>query len=69
MADKGWISKHALQNDALSADTEGRSAVEDGFLTNAKIAADQITASKLASGKVLVAGVYGVSTYGYCYYA
>jgi len=67
--DQGWISKQALKNDALSADSEGRSAMEDGFLTNAKIAADQITASKLSSGKVLSAIVYGVTKYGSHYYA
>ena len=31
MAEKGWISKWALQDSCLAADTIGRSAVEDGY--------------------------------------
>jgi len=37
MADKGWISPYAFQNNALSKDTLGRSAMEDGFLTEVKL--------------------------------
>lgn len=64
MATKGWIHKFAFENDALSADTTGRQAMADSFLTNEKIANSQITAIKLASGSVLVTGVYGASRYG-----
>lgn len=69
MAEKGWIHKFAFENDALSADTVGRQAMADSFLTNEKIAASQITFSKLANGKVLATGVYDTSVYGGCYYA
>ncbi len=60
----GWISKHAYQHDSLRADTMGREAMEDGFTTNDKIANTTITATKLASGNVLVAGVWGASRWG-----
>ena len=69
MADKGWVHKFALENDCLAADTVGRQAMADSFLTNDKIADSQITATKFASGTVLATGVYGTSTYGACYYA
>ncbi len=69
MAEKGWLHKFAFQDGALSADTEGRVAMADSFLTNDKIADSQITAVKLASGKILSTGVYGTSTYGASYYA
>lgn len=39
MADKGWISKWAFQNDSLKADSIGRTAMEDGFTTIAKVEA------------------------------
>lgn len=68
MATQGWIHKFAFQDNALSADTEGRTAMEDLFLTNAKIANSQITATKLASGSVLATGVYGSSRYGSAVY-
>ena len=69
MAEKGWIHVFAFQDNALSAETIGRAAMQDGFLTNEKIADTQITATKFASGTVLATGVYGTSTYGACYYA
>lgn len=69
MAEKGWVSKWAFQNDALAADTEGREAMADSYILNAKIADSQITAAKLANGKVLATGVYDTSTYDACYYA
>ncbi len=34
----GWISRWAFQRGALSADSVGREAVEDGFITPAKLA-------------------------------
>lgn len=73
MADKGWVGKYAFDNDALSADTLGRSAMADGFIVDAKIndmsgtkvTDGTITASKFAS-KALLAGIYnwGNSKYG-----
>ena len=69
MAEKGWITVYALEDNALSANTLGRAAMQDGFLTNAKIADTQITAGKFASGKVLSTGVYDGSTYGIYFYA
>mgnify|MGYP001559086482 CR=1 FL=1 len=69
MADKGWIHKFAFENNALSADTDGRAAMQDSYIQNAKIADSQITATKLASGNVLATGVYGSSRYGNCVYA
>ena len=64
----GWIGKYAFQNGGLAADSVGREAVADGYLTNQMIANGQITAAKLAGGTVLATGVYGVSVYGSCYY-
>lgn len=37
MALKGWISKWAFQNNALSRDTMGRAAMEDGFVNDDKL--------------------------------
>ena len=67
MPEKGWISKHAFEDNALSADTTGRAAMEDGFITNAKIADSTITAAKLAA-RAALAGYYGIHNYGQCYY-
>lgn len=62
IAEKGWIHKFAFQDNALAADTDGRAAMEDGFLTNAKIADTQITAAKMASG-AFITGIYGTALY------
>lgn len=59
MAVKGWIHKYAFENDALSADADGRLAMADGFLTNAKIADAQITIDKMASSFLLALAVTG----------
>jgi hypothetical protein len=37
MADKGWISKQAFQNNALSRDTMGRAAMENGYINDDKL--------------------------------
>ena len=63
MALEGWIHKFAMQDDALAADTIGRAAMEDSFITNAKIADLQITVGKFASG-TLITGLYGTGVYG-----
>lgn len=68
MADKGWIHKDAFQDDALSADSTGRLAMEDGFLTNAKVADSTLTAAKFAA-KATAVGHYGIALYGRAYYA
>ena len=47
MADEGWISTYALQNNVLSADTLGRQAMQDGYITAAKISDGVITVDKL----------------------
>lgn len=57
MADKGWIGPYAFENDALSANTLGRSAMADGFLTNAKIAESTITLAKMADSFLLAFAV------------
>lgn len=48
MANQGWIHKFAFENDALSADTVGRQAMQDEFVTNAKIAVATIEVSRLS---------------------
>ncbi len=48
MALKGWIHKFAFQDDALSADTDGRAAMQDGYVTGAKIASATIDVSNLS---------------------
>lgn len=68
MVEKGWIHRFAFENNALSADSDGRSAMQDGFLVNDKIATGTITAVKLASN-VLYTGTYGSSRYGAAVYA
>lgn len=47
MAVKGWIHKFAFQDDALSADTTGRAAMQDGFVNGAKIEDHAVTVDKL----------------------
>jgi len=47
VAVKGWIHKFAFQDNALAADAAGRAAMEDGYLTNAKIADGVITLDKM----------------------
>ena len=83
MAEKGWISKFALQDKALandsvgrgamedgflSADTEGRAKVADSFVNTAKLLDGAVTLEKLFSTKILYTGVYGYSQYGSCVY-
>ena len=63
----GWISVHAYQDDSLEANANGRAAMQDGYIVNAKINDATITAAKLASG-VGFAGYYGLSTYGNAFY-
>ena len=70
----GWISKFAFENNALAADAVGRTAMEDGFIQNAKLDTDAVGAtSKIADGIITAAkftnyanqaGYYGRSTYG-----
>ncbi len=50
MAEKGWIHKYAFENNALSADAEGRKAMQDGYLTTEKIAAT-VRAADLILGR------------------
>lgn len=69
MADEGWVSPQAFKNDALSADTTGRSAMQDGFVVNAKVADSTLTATKFYAGTILQTGVYGTSRYGNAVYA
>jgi len=66
-AEKGWIHRFAFEDEALSAETVGRAAMQDSYITNAKINNGEITAGKLAP-KAAAAGYYGISTYGNCYY-
>ena len=47
MAEKGWIHKFAFQDDALSADTVGRAAMQDNYIQRGKIEDGAITISKL----------------------
>ena len=83
MAEKGWISKFAFQNNALSNDEIGRSAMEDGFLSadaggrakmadsfvnTAKLEDKAVTLDKLASASMFYTGVYGYSFYGSAIY-
>lgn len=63
MAVNGWIHKYAFEDNALSADTTGRAAMEDGYIQNAKIADSTITPAKTSSG-FFIAGIYGVGLYG-----
>jgi len=70
MADKGWISKYAFQNNALTADDIGRLAMQDGYLINDKIADSQITPAKMASAALtFYTGVYAYAEYGRAVYA
>ena len=83
MAEKGWISKYALQNNALANDEIGRSAMEDGFLSadssgrakmadsfvnTAKLEDGSVTLDKLVSPAIFYTGVYGYSLYGFAVY-
>lgn len=63
MAERGWIHKFAFEDDALSADTDGRSAMQDSYLQNAKVQDGTLTAVKTATSFFLT-GVYGIGTYG-----
>jgi len=49
LAEKGWIHKFAFQNDALSADTVGREAMQDGYVTGTKIASATIEVANLSA--------------------
>ena len=63
MAEKGWIHRDAFQDNALSSDTGGRAAMQDGYVQNDKIEDATITITKLAAGTLLT-GQYGISIYG-----
>jgi hypothetical protein len=74
MAEKGWVSKWAFQDDALSADDLGRAAMADGFIQNAKLDTGAVGATdKVADGIITAAKFtsqanncawYGYNTYG-----
>ena len=49
MPGAGWISKWAFEDNALAADTDGRAAMEDGYITGAKIADATIDIGKLST--------------------
>jgi len=68
MAEKGWLSKYAFQNEALAKDSVGRSAMEDQFVNTAKIEDGAITLAKFNSALILYTGVYGYSHYGSAVY-
>ena len=61
MATGGWISKNAFQDGAFAADSIGRAAMEDGFITAAKIASNVLTA-------ISHIGVYDLDFYGMAVY-
>ena len=67
MSEKGWIHRDAFADDALTADTVGRAAMQDEFVTNTKIEDSTITAAKFAA-RATEAGYYGIHHYGRCYY-
>ena len=65
----GWITKYAFADNALSADTDGRAAMEDGYLTNVKLADATIDVAKLSStllGYLLSVGQIDYSSIDYC---
>ena len=57
----GWISKWAFQAGALSADSVGREAMADGFITAAKIGSN-------ALASISHVGVYGLDFYDMAVY-
>jgi len=70
MAENGWIHKYAFENNALSKDDIGRSAMEDGFFNTKKIEDKAITDAKLDVSAILAShsGVYDLSQYDACLY-
>ena len=69
MAEKGWIPKWAFEDNALSADTVGRAAMQDGYIQNAKIADATIEVDKLSASLlryILEVGRVDYSTVDYC---
>lgn len=62
MAEKGWISRHAIQDEEVLEEHLGTGAV-----TTAKIGTNAVTAAKIAALASKV-GHYGYDNYGYCVY-
>ena len=65
----GWINKFAFEDNALTADTLGRAAMQDGYITTAKIEDSTITIGKLGSDLIkllLEVGRVDYSTVDYC---
>ena len=58
----GWLSRYAFQRDALSADSIGREAMADGYVTAAKLAASAINSLSHV-------GVYDLDFYDMALYA
>ena len=56
----GWISPNAFQSGALSADSIGREAMADGYVTAAKLASDVTIRAKV--------GIYDLDFYNMAVY-
>lgn len=60
MAEKGWISKYAFQDDALDTSTDGRAAMADGYVNTAKLGDAAVTPVKTSG--VAIPNVLGAPT-------
>ena len=68
MAVKGWIHRYAFEDNALSADTVGRDAMQDGYVTGAKIALATIDVSNLSANLLKYILSVGRVDYGHVDY-
>ena len=69
MPEKGFISKWSFQDNALAADADGRAAMQDGYIQNAKIADATIEVDKLSASLlryILEVGRVDYSSVDYC---
>ena len=58
----GWISPNAFQSGALSADSVGREAMADGYVTQAKLGSNAV--AFLAKVGVYNLDFYDMAVYG-----